>query len=101
MAQARETYEALNRQLLTELPELNDRAVLVLELATRSLAAARLYFQGHLAKLYLELTAVCFAMNSSADSSPSSDDAHPKQKQPPVIIYLSSDISLSSRILSE
>ncbi|XP_042875781.1 dynamin-binding protein-like [Penaeus japonicus] len=58
VAQARETYEALNRQLLTELPELNDRAVLVLELATRSLAAARLYFQGHLAKLYLELTAV-------------------------------------------
>ncbi|XP_047468424.1 dynamin-binding protein-like [Penaeus chinensis] len=57
-AQARETYEALHRQLLAELPELNDRAVIVLEIATRSLAAARLYLQGHLAKLYLQLTAV-------------------------------------------
>ncbi|XP_037801277.1 dynamin-binding protein-like [Penaeus monodon] len=56
-AQARETYGALHRQLLAELPELNDRAVIVLEIATRSLVAARLYFQGHLAKLYLQLTA--------------------------------------------
>lgn len=57
-AHARETYEALHRQLLAELPELNDRAVVVLETATTSLVAARLYFQGHLAKLYLQLTTV-------------------------------------------
>nr|XP_045603257.1 rho guanine nucleotide exchange factor 37-like isoform X1 [Procambarus clarkii] len=48
-------YESLNTLLLEELPILTHWATEMLTFAIRSLAASRLYLQGHLAKLYLLL----------------------------------------------
>ncbi|ROT61729.1 putative dynamin-binding protein-like isoform X1 [Penaeus vannamei] len=55
LSQMKGTYEALNTQLMMELPILTRCGSEVLSLATRSLVAARMYLQGHLAKLYLQL----------------------------------------------
>lgn len=58
LSQMKGTYEALNTQLMMELPILTRCGSEVLSLATRSLVAARMYLQGHLAKLYLQLAQV-------------------------------------------
>lgn len=52
------TYNALNTQLMMELPVLTRCGIEVLSLATRSLISARMYLQGHLARLYLNLAQV-------------------------------------------
>ncbi|XP_069947713.1 rho guanine nucleotide exchange factor 38-like isoform X2 [Cherax quadricarinatus] len=53
--QAIREYQSLHTLLMEELPILTQHATKILTLATRSLAASRLYLQGHLAKLYLTL----------------------------------------------
>lgn len=58
LSQAKGTYEALNTQLMMELPVLTSAGTEMLTLSTRSLVAARMYLQGHLAKLYLQLAQV-------------------------------------------
>lgn len=58
LSQMKGTYEALNTQLMMELPILTRCGSEVLSLATRSLVAARMYLQGHLAKLYLQLAQI-------------------------------------------
>ncbi|XP_042210961.1 dynamin-binding protein-like [Homarus americanus] len=51
-------YMSLNSLLTAELPVLTQHAAEMLTLAIRSLAASRLYLQGHLAKVYLKLAQV-------------------------------------------
>ncbi|XP_068200932.1 dynamin-binding protein-like [Palaemon carinicauda] len=58
LSQAKGTYEALNTQLMMELPVLSNAGLEMLTLSTRSLVAARMYLQGHLAKLYLQLAQI-------------------------------------------
>lgn len=55
LSQVQGTYSALNTQLMMELPVLTRCGIEVLSLATRSLISARMYLQGHLARLYLNL----------------------------------------------
>lgn len=52
----RSNYEALTKQLVAELPVFIDHCIAVLTLCTQSLISAHMYLQGHLAKLYLQLT---------------------------------------------
>ncbi|XP_068201051.1 rho guanine nucleotide exchange factor 38-like [Palaemon carinicauda] len=52
----RGNYEALTKQLVAELPVFIDQCVAVLTICTQSLISAHMYLQGHLAKLYLQLT---------------------------------------------
>lgn len=56
LSQAQGTYNALHTQLKMELPVLTSNGMEVLNLATRSLISARMYLQGHLARLYLNLS---------------------------------------------
>ncbi|XP_063874664.1 dynamin-binding protein-like isoform X1 [Scylla paramamosain] len=56
LSQAQGTYNALHSQLMMELPVLTSNGMEVLNLATRSLISARMYLQGHLARLYLNLS---------------------------------------------
>ncbi|KAG7175114.1 Dynamin-binding protein-like [Homarus americanus] len=58
LSQAKGTYEALNMQLMMELPVLINCGTEVMVLATRSFVAARMYLQGHLAQQYLRLAQV-------------------------------------------
>ncbi|XP_071537624.1 uncharacterized protein [Panulirus ornatus] len=55
---AKGTYEALNTQLMMELPVLTKCGTEVVMLATKSLVASRMYLQGHLAQLYLHLAQI-------------------------------------------
>lgn len=56
------TYEALNTQLMMELPVLTRCGAEIVILSTKSLVAARMYLQGHLAQLYLHLAQVSIVM---------------------------------------
>lgn len=58
LLQVQGTYSALNTQLMMELPVLTRCGIEVLSLATRSLISARMYLQGHIAHLYLNLAQV-------------------------------------------
>lgn len=51
-------YEALQTLLLTELPVLNFNGLMVVVTACHALAAARLYLQGRMARIYLQLSQV-------------------------------------------
>ena len=70
LSQAKGNYEALNTQLMMELPILTSSGKELLILATRSLVAARMYLQGHLAKLYLQLAQVCTQIEELLDCLP-------------------------------
>ncbi|XP_069947710.1 dynamin-binding protein-like isoform X2 [Cherax quadricarinatus] len=55
---AKGTYEALNTQLMMDLPQFISSGTEIMILVTRTLVAARMYLQGHLAQLYLRLAQV-------------------------------------------
>ncbi|CAL4065674.1 unnamed protein product, partial [Meganyctiphanes norvegica] len=55
LSQVKGKYEALNNQLMDELPILSHHGIEMLTLCTRTLVAARMHLEGHLAKLYIRL----------------------------------------------